>query len=309
MEYLAFLSHQRQTVCLKDFKKLRKKLKEELIKDPSDIVRLISNPMVKQYLKNNNPNWWKQAEKDKKECTQLGISYTYPFHEDYPTRLLDMKHPPLCITWKGKACWKNNFILSVVGSRHAYSDTLLWMDMHLSSFLKGKKNIIIASGGARGVDQKAHSLSLANSLPTLCFLPCGIKDYYPKDLYKWSEAILKEGGAFLSVFPLDEPIKKFHFYIRNQVLAFFSHLIFIAQAELRSGTMMTARCALNAGVNLASLPGSPLHSGYHGNLSLIHDGCLMIRDHLDLETFYQSMLITSPSLTHLPSPFKKSITN
>ena len=284
MEYLAFLSWQGVSVSVRDFKKI---LNGASIKGPEDLIKVVSHAGARQYLIDNTPQWIKQVECSKQHCKEGGISYAWPFHPDYPPALLNMPRPPMLITWRGKPCWKNRFLLSIVGSRRPYTDTLNWMDIHLSEFLKNKKNICVASGGARGVDQKAHALCLASESPTLCFLPCGINHFYPADLRKWSAPILEGGGAFLSVFHPNDPIRKSYFHTRNEVLAFFSDLVFIAQAQMRSGTMVTGRYALNAGVNIAAIPGSPLYDGYKGNLSLINDGCFMIRDHLDLETLYQ----------------------
>ena len=289
LEYLAFLSWQNQILTLEDFKKVFQN--QEQIHSVTQLSNYISHPKTKHYLQIQK-NWWKQIEKDQKFCQLSGIHTTWPFHSDYPVWLLRMEHPPLLISWKGQASWKDYFLFSLVGSRKPYQDTLLWMEMHLSAFLKRRKEkFCLMSGGARGVDQKAHALSLASQKPTLCFLPCGIKKYYPTDLQNWEKEIIKGGGAFVSIFPMFAPMRKSHFHMRNKVLAFLSHLIFIAQAQSRSGTMVTARYALHAGTTIAVLPGSPLYNGYRGNLSLINDGCFMIRDYFDLETLYQSCLI------------------
>ena len=286
LEYLAFLNWQNQPLTLKDFKKVLQNQKQ--IHSVSQLINYISHPEVKRYLQIQK-NWWKQTEQMKNRCQSLGIKTTWPFHSDYPSALFRMEKPPLLISWKGESCWKSFFLFSIVGSRTPYQDTLIWMDTYLSSFLKRKREkICVMSGGARGVDQKAHALCLASGNPTLCFLPCGITNYYPTDLKKWEKHILNGGGALVSVFPLSAPMRKAHFHIRNRVLAFLSHLLLITQAQMRSGTMVTARYALHAGTNIATLPGSPLYAGYKGNLSLINDGCFMIRDHLDLETLYQS---------------------
>ena len=285
LEYLSFLSWQNQKLNLKDFKKVFQH--QEDIRSLEELITFISHPETKQYLKTRK-DWWKEAEKNKTECQSLGIKTTWPFHPDYPQELFKMEQPPLLISWKGHACWKDYFLFSIVGSRKPYQDTLLWMDMYLSAFLKQTRKICIMSGGARGVDQKAHALCLAAKKPTLCFLPCGIKHYYPEDLKNWESHIIDMGGAFVSVFPFSEFMRKPHFHIRNRVLAFLSHLILIAQAQLRSGTMVTAKYALHAGTNIAVLPGSPLYTGYKGNLHLINDGCFMVRDHLDMETLYHS---------------------
>lgn len=286
LEYLAFLSWQNQILNLEDFKKVFQN--QEKIHSINQLVSYLSHPETKHYLRIQR-DWWKKSEKAKKECLSLNIKTTFPFHHDYPESLLKMEKPPFLISWKGELCWKDHFLFSVVGSRRPYQDTLIWMDIHLSSFLKRRKDkISIMSGGARGVDQKAHVLCLASQKPTLCFLPCGINNYYPSDLKNWETPIREGGGAFISVFPMSAPMRKAHFHTRNKVLAFLSQLILIAQAQLRSGTMVTARYALHAGTNIAVLPGSPLYTGYRGNLSLINDGGFMIRDYLDLEILYQS---------------------
>ena len=291
LEYLAFLSWQNQILNLEDFKKIFQNQKK--IHSANQLITYISHPETKHYL-HIQKDWWKQAEKTKKECHSLGVKTTYPLHPDYPDSLFKMENPPILISWKGEFCWKDHFLFSIVGSRKPYQDTLIWMDMHLSSFLKKRRSkISVMSGGARGVDQKAHALCLASQKPTLCFLPCGIKNYYPSDLKTWETPIIEGGGALISVFPMSAPMRKSHFHIRNEVLAFLSQMIFIAQAQSRSGTMVTARYALHAGTNIAVLPGSPLYTGYRGNLSLINDGCFMIRDYLDLETLYQSCRLNS----------------
>ncbi len=285
LQYLAFLKWQNQKLCLKDFENTFQN--KDYIRNPYDLSELVCYPETRMYIKNKK-HWWKEVEKDSSECKKLKIKTTWPFHPDYPHSLLYMDQLPPLISWRGQACWKNKFLFSVVGSRKAYNDTLLWMDIHLSAFLQKKKKICLVSGGARGVDQKAHVIALANQNPTLCFLPCGLKHYYPSELEKWVTPIIEGGGAFISVFPLSSEIKKSHFHARNAVMARLSHLIFIAQAEIRSGSMITARYALHAGVNLCALPGGPLYAGYKGNLSLLNDGCFMIRDSMDLETLYQS---------------------
>lgn len=287
LEYLAFLSWQGVKISLEDFKTVHKNSAQILsVNQMSDHL---SNSSTRHYLQVQK-DWYKMAESAKKDCLSLNVKTTWPFHPDYPLCLLNMENPPLLITWRGRACWKNHFLFSIVGSRNPYQDTMLWMDMNISPFLKKHKGeVCVTSGGARGVDQKAHLLSISTQTPTLCFLPCGIQNYYPSNLAQWEKPILDSGGAFISVFPFQEEMRKAHFHTRNKVLAYFSHLIFIAQAQIRSGTMVTARYGLHAGTTIATIPGSPLHSKYAGNLNLINDGCFMLRDQWDLETLYQSI--------------------
>jgi len=287
LQYLAFLSWQNQVILLQDFAAVREK--ELQIRSPDDLVPIVSHVETRKYLRNQK-KWWKQAEEDYKKCQTLKICTAWPYHSDYPQSLMGMDKPPSLMSWRGEPCWKKYFLFSTVGSRNPHTDTFMWMDIHLGTFLKNKKSLCVMSGGARGVDQKAHALALATQNPTLCFLPCGMQHFYPSSLQKWLYPVIDQGGAFVSVFPFSTLTRKSHFHVRNEILANLSHLVFIVQADLRSGTMVTARYALHAGVTLCTLPGSPLYSGYKGNLSLINDGCFMIRDYMDLETLYQSCL-------------------
>ncbi len=289
LEYLAFLSWQNQKIALEDFQRVFQNQKD--IFRPEDITPLVSCPETRSYMQ-NQPHWWKKALQDRGTTRLLNVKTAWPYHPDYPKKLLNMRKPPPLLSWTGQLK-TDGFLFSVVGSRTPYTDTLLWMDRYLSVFLKSQSDLVLMSGGAKGVDQKAHALSLSCEVPTLCFLPCGLKYFYPRDLRKWREPVLKSGGGFVSVFPLASPMRKFHFHVRNEVLAYMSHLIFIVQAALRSGTMVTARFALNAGTTLCTLPFSPLYGGCKGNLSLINDGCFMVRDHMDMEVLYQSCKLTS----------------
>ena len=261
---------------------------------PEDLAPHILHPQTRLYVKDKK-EWWKQAEKDRQTTLKLGLKVTWPYHPDYPPPFLNMPHPPALLSWKGTPVWKNRFLISIVGSRHPHTDTLKWMDTHLSAFLKNNHSHIgVVSGGARGVDQKAHALSLAYNIPTLCFLPCGLGHFYPRDLKKWLNPVLQGGGAFVSLFGLSQFMRKSYFHTRNEALAHLSPIVFIAQASLRSGTMVTARFALSAGTTVCTLPASPLYSGYKGNLNLINDGAFMMRDELDFQALYEASKLTSP---------------
>jgi len=183
--------------------------------------------------------------------------------------------------------WLKHFQFCVVGSRKIHPSTCQWMDHFLSIFLS-KYPICLLSGGARGVDQKGHALAIRSQTPTICFLPCGLSNIYPASLKEWRRPILQTGGAFLSPFPPEYQIQKSFFRYRNSIMARMSHLVFILQAEERSGSMITAKKAAHLGVTLCTLPGPVMNPLFSGNLKLINEGIFMIRDGQDLETLYQA---------------------
>ena len=279
---LALLNWQGQIICLEDFKRLKSSYKN--IQGFEDFQDLVTHPKTKKFILENK-NWWKQGLLFQKICEDHDIQLTWPYHTNYPQTLLYYSNSPTLISYKGSPCWNKHFQLCVVGSRKGSPLTLSWMDHHLLSFLK-KNDVCLLSGGARGIDQKGHSLSIQAQKPTLCFLPCGIKKFYPKELQQWESYILQNKGAFISIFPPNWDVFISNFHIRNSLMVRMSQITFVLQAAQRSGSMLTAQFAINYGVSLCTLPGPVMNPLFKGNLSLLNDGVLMIRDEKDLESLY-----------------------
>ena len=131
------------------------------------------------------------------------------------------------------------------------------MDFYLPSLIQ-EKHICVVSGGARGIDQKAHSIAIRSKSPSLCFLPSGLDHFYPESLKSLRKGILDSGGTFISCFPPWAKMYKSYFHIRNSLMSAYSSLVVILQAQIRSGTMLTARKALDYGIPLGVLPGPAL---------------------------------------------------
>jgi DNA processing protein len=213
------------------------------------------------------------------------------FDDGYPAHLRLLEDPPQILTWWGELNHNFSDSLSVVGSRHAAKGTMLWMEQHLDRFFS-QVPVVCVSGGARGVDQKAHLLAIRNKRPTICVLPSGLNHIYPSGLNQWKSLILDGGGAIVSPFsPFDHMQKRF-FIERNRYIAGWSKLTFVLEAKRRSGTMLTARWAQQFGRDLAVLPSAPTDCGM-GGLDLIVDGAYPIRDQYDLLQAYQLARIKS----------------
>ena len=284
-DYLSLLSWRGCPVFLRDFRSL----KAEGARSVDDLKNTVSHPETKQFL-TTDKYWWKQAEKDFKTCGQNGFRLTWPGKEDYPTAFFKLDCPPVSLTYMGNLpSGEKYFPLTVVGSRKGHETALNWMDFYLPKIIQTGK-VCLVSGGARGVDQKAHSIAIRLGLPTVCFLPSGLSCFYPADLNSFKREVLNGGGAFISCFPLSIPMRKSFFHIRNRLMACYSKLVFVAQAQLRSGTMLTAQKALDCGVPVATLPGPPLSSAWTGNLQLIYDGAFLLRDGVDLSLLIESLV-------------------
>ncbi len=245
-----------------------------------NLPRLIKAEGLKQKLRDEK-KWWVQAQGFIDGIEKLGVSYTLFNDPDYPKGFKLLENPPLILTYLGLPCWKSLQLLAVVGSRQPQAQTMIWLDEDLGHFLT-TYDIATISGGARGVDQKVHQVSIRASCPTICFLPSGLGDMYPKSLINWHHHIIEQGGAVVSQFSPFQPMYKSQFHARNRLIAGLSDYMLIAEAKRKSGSLMTARIALDLGRPIGVLPCSPVGDTGQGGLDLIYDGAQMIRDYKDL---------------------------
>ena len=211
----------------------------------------------------------------------LGVCFTSPYCPDYPDSFYYLEKPSYFLSYKGHPCWKEYNTLGVVGARESRNESLSWMETHLNTFLERKK-VAVVSGGARGIDQRAHSLAIRNKVPTIVFLPSGILNPYPQVMEEWTQPIIDGGGALVSELWLNQPMQKYHFHSRNRLISAISDYLLIVEASQRSGTMVTALNSLEQSKSLGVVPGHPLDSHFQGSLNLILQGGHLIRDAYDL---------------------------
>lgn len=211
------------------------------------------------------------------------INLIHPEHDNYPINLNQLEEPPYFLTVKGNIN-KNSAFLSIVGAREASSHVLGWLDKEINELLKRVTNVTIVSGGARGVDQKAHEIAIRNQAQTIVVLPSGIAEPYPEYwCKKMFHKILNLNGAFISEYLPYEKIHKKNFVLRNRLISGLSHCTLIAQSTTKSGTQLTAAYALKQNRELLSIPDFPDNINMSGNLKLIKEGATIVCDHLDIE--------------------------
>jgi DNA processing protein len=222
-----------------------------------------------------------QAKDAVEACEKKNFKMLYPGHEFYPQNFLNIDHPPTLLTYRGEVCWSSLNKISVVGSRDMSMDSQKWMETHFNEYLK-KSRAVTVSGAAFGIDQLVHRLSVRNCLPTIAFLPSGLNHIYPQKFEYCVDSILGARGAILSEFLPHVEMRKYHFERRNRLIAGVSELLFVVEARRKSGSLITARLALNQGKNVCVLPSSPNQTQNLGNLDLLFDGAHPIRDEEDL---------------------------
>ena len=288
-DYLSLLSWQNCKITKKDFVNL----KEQEIQSPENLSSIVSTIETKEYLMSHK-YWWKKAERDYAHLKKRNYQLLSPNHTAYPKPFLDFfENTPIFLLLGEQSSFNKFLPVTFVGSRKADELVLNWMDFYLPSLIT-EKQICIVSGGARGIDQKAHKIAIRSQKPTLCFLPSGLDHFYPSSLNTIKKGILDNGGAFISCFPPWAEMQKSYFHIRNSFMSAYSALVVILQAQLRSGTMLTAKKSLDFGVPLAVLPGPALSVNWTGNLQLLYDGAYLIRDHIDLSILIESLSLTKP---------------
>jgi DNA processing protein len=240
---------------------------------------LISSNEADGFLKKQLEIFSDQIEQEKKVLNEKGFKVLFFGHSDYPEAFKNLEFPPWVVTYYGNLdLLKSLKLISIVGSRRPDPEAEYWL---YESVKKLSKDTVLVSGGAIGVDQTVHKAALLSGLGTVVVLPVGITKVYPKSLKPILDSYIrdqKDKLLILSQFPPRKSIVKSSFYPRNYILASLSSRLLVLQAEKKSGTMVTAKYALDMGKELYTLPATPWDNRYSGNLKLLEDGAYQLID-------------------------------
>jgi DNA processing protein len=196
--------------------------------------------------------------------------------KDLPADLLEIPQPPKKLYMAGSLPPDGTVCLAVVGSRKATTygkDTV----RKLISGLKGYP-IAIVSGLAVGIDSLSHEAALDAGLLAVAFPGSGISEeaFFPPTSLRLAEKIIKAGGCILSEFEPDMKAAYYTFPMRNRLVAGISKAALIIEAQEKSGTLITARMALDYNKEVLAVPG-PINSEYSkGTNRLIRQGATPI---------------------------------
>jgi DNA processing protein len=219
---------------------------------------------------------------------------------NYPATLLETADPPLMLYAQGRLDCLNNAAVAVVGSRNATPqglDNARTFSNHLS-----QGGIAVISGLALGIDGAAHEGALEGVGSTIAVVGTGLDRVYPRDHLALAHRIA-ETGLILSEYAIGAPPLSAHFPQRNRIIAGLAHGTLVVEAALKSGSLITARLALECGREVFAIPGSihsPTSRGCH---ALIKQGAKLVETAQDiLEEIRHSRVIQASSLPETESP-------
>lgn len=179
--------------------------------------------------------------------------------DDYPTALKTLYDPPALLFVRGTLPENTRKHLAVVGSRKATGYGREAVEFLVSPLAKA--GVVIVSGLAYGIDACAHHACLEAGGATVAVLGSGVdgESIYPSANRALASRILASGGALISEFPLGTSPLKQNFPIRNRIIAGLCDGTLVIEAALKSGSLITARAALEAGREVYAVPG-PIHA-------------------------------------------------
>ncbi len=205
----------------------------------------------------------------------------------YPALLREIDDPPITLYVRGdwQACFDQPCV-AVIGSRmcSTYGENAAEM---LSRDL-ASRGICIVSGLARGIDTAAHRGAIRGQGRTMAVLGTGIDGVYPKENAKLIAQILDAGGAVVSQFPLGTPPLKDNFPYRNRIISGLSLGVLIIEASERSGSLITARLAMEQNREVMAVPGNITSGNSYGTNYLIKSGAKLVQQ-------WQDVIVELPS--------------
>jgi len=196
-----------------------------------------------------------RAVSELENARQIGCDILILDDGVYPSLLREIYDPPIALYVKG--AWTECLdqpCVAIVGSRRSSTygqnaATMLARDL-------AQRGVTIVSGFARGIDAAAHRGAIEGGGRTMAVLGTGIDEVYPRDHKKLAEEILDAGGAMVTQFPLATPPVSENFPYRNRIISGLSLGVIVVEAAENSGSLITARLAIEQNREVFAVPGN-----------------------------------------------------
>jgi len=218
-----------------------------------------------------------EAEREMAAASAAGVTFVSLREPDYPLRLAMIDDAPPLIAVRGELATLAQPTVAIVGARNASAAGIKFAE-RLAREL-GEAGLVVASGLARGIDAAAHRGSLTTG--TVAAIAGGHNSIYPPEHAALADAIA-ENGVMLSEMPLDHEPRARDFPRRNRLISGLAAGVVVIEAAQRSGSLITARMALEQGREVFAVPGSPLDPRCEGSNNLLKQGAAPVTEAADV---------------------------
>lgn len=249
------------------FDKTKKELEEELLdyfENANKIIKAITNLYYKIRLEINIKN----IQKYKLEVISCN-------DKEYPKQLKYISDYPICLYCKGNIDLLNEKKkIAIIGCRDysKYGEKIA----KEFAYKLAQENIVIVSGGARGIDSFAHQGTLKANRGTIVVLGNGLDYIYPPENKKLEEQVLQKNGLIISEYVIGTKPSKYTFPARNRIISGISDGVLVIEAKEKSGTLITVDFALEQGKNIYAIPGNIDSLNTKGTNELIKQGAKLV---------------------------------
>ena len=211
-----------------------------------------------------------EATRELDGLAKLGGRMIASCEPGYPRGLAALEAPPPVLSVLGHPHLLQKEMIAIVGARNASALARKFADTLAREL--GFAGLVVVSGMARGIDASAHDAALA--VGTVAVVAGGVDVIYPPENEKLYAAI-KNQGAVISEMPLGEAPQARHFPRRNRIISGLARGVVVVEAAEKSGSLITAECALDQGREVFAVPGSPLDPRAKGANRLIREGATL----------------------------------
>ncbi len=211
-------------------------------------------------------------------CVRIGARIVTLGSEEYPALLASIPDAPLVLYWRGSLP-TGGATVAVVGSR---APTAAGKEFaHGLSADLALQGVTVVSGMARGIDAAAHEGALTAGGMTIAVLGCGVDVLYPPEAGRLRDRILGSGAVVSEFPPGTQPLPR-RFPARNRLISGMARAVVVAEAQARSGALITARFALEQGREVMAGPGNPVFPHTEGSNRLLQEGATMVTGAADV---------------------------
>ncbi len=216
--------------------------------------------------------------REQKIADELDCRWLCAYEPAYPAALKQIVNPPPVLLMKGNLEILQKEAVSISGARNCSQASATFV-FKVAEYC-GKFGYPIVSGLAVGIDSAAHYGSLNSG--TIAILPGGFTEVFPSQNKELYYKILETGGAILSANMIDAHITKKSFDPRNNIIAAYGKILVLADAAEKSGSLITARYALDYGREIFVVPGHPADPRSEGGNRIIQNGGNLLQSLNDL---------------------------